>query len=150
MAKEIERKYLVTDSAYHRQASRHEEITQGYLSTAVDATVRVRIKGSMAFLTIKTRNIGATRDEWEYPIPLADARDMLSAPGCSAVISKTRYYVTHKGLTWEVDEFHGHHQGLVVAEVELPREDTPVEKPEWVGEEVTGDPRYYNSSLAQI
>lgn len=149
MAKETERKFLVTDTSYRRLAHNHEEITQGYLSTAPDATVRVRIKGSMAFLTVKTRNIGATRDEWEYPIPPGDARDMLSAPGCSAVIDKTRYYVNHGGLTWEVDEFHGRHEGLVVAEVELEREDAPYEKPPFAGDEVTGDPRYYNSTLAR-
>ena len=148
MAKEIERKYLVTDDSYRSLAASRAEISQGYISAEPDHTVRVRISGSRGFITVKTRNIGAVRNEWEYEIPLADARAMLAA-ACSSVLSKTRYIVpATDGLRWEVEEFHGCLDGLVVAEIELPREDYPVDSPAFIGREVTGDTRYYNSNLA--
>lgn len=148
MATEIERKFLVTDSSYRAEAVRKTDISQGYLSADPDATVRVRIAGEHAWLTVKSRNTGATRGEWEYAVPKADALEMLSRCCGTRVLEKTRYIVpAANGLRWEVDEFHGALEGLVVAEIELPAEDTPFEKAPFIGEEVTGDPRYYNSSL---
>lgn len=111
------------------------------------ATVRVRIAGDRAFLTVKGVNDGAVRDEWEYGIPLGDARQIVARCASGAIIEKTRWLVDFGGFRWEVDEFHGDNSGLVVAEIELPSADTPFDLPPFVGKEVTGDPRYYNSSL---
>ncbi len=148
MAKEIERKFLVMNSKYKELATDSCDMAQGYLSTDIDATVRVRISGDGALITVKSRNRGAVRDEWEYAIPVDDARQMLAI--CKGnVIEKTRYYVPEGELTWEIDEFHGVHSGLVVAEIELPDADYPVTFPSFVGKEVTGDPRYYNSTLSK-
>lgn len=148
MAKEIERKFLVINSTYKVLATDSRDMAQGYLSSDIEATVRVRISGDKAWITVKSRNRGAVRDEWEYEIPVNDAREMLAI--CKGkVIEKTRYYVPDGGLTWEIDEFHGEHAGLVVAEVELPDADYPVSLPTFVGDEVTGDPRYYNSTLSK-
>lgn len=148
MAKEIERKFLVKDDTYKALATGKCNMAQGYLSTDIDATVRVRISGDNAWLTVKSRNRGAVRDEWEYAIPVADARQMLAI--CKGkVIKKTRYYVPAGDLTWEVDEYHGVHDGLVVAEIELLSADHPVSLPPFIGEEVTGDPRFYNSTLSK-
>ncbi len=149
MAKEIERKFLVTDQKYKNLANREEEIAQGYISVDPDRTVRVRIKGCKAYLTVKTRNHGMTRNEWEYSVPVEDAREML-AECCGNILSKTRYYVpAGNGLTWEIDEFHGVHEGLTVAEIELPAENAAFSLPAFIGKEVTGDPAYYNSSLSK-
>ena len=149
MAKEIERKFLVRNDSYKAFAVGNDEIAQGYISTDPDGTVRVRLKGEKAFLTVKTRNQGCVRNEWEYEIPAADARQMLeNCRGC--IISKTRYYIpADDGLQWEVDEFHGTRQGLTVAEIELPSEDTAFAIPSFIGDDVTGDPAYYNSSLSK-
>lgn len=149
MATEIERKFLVTNSSYRSLSVSSHYICQGYLSTDADATVRVRISGDRAWITVKSRNVGAVRGEWEYEIPAADARAMMEACCGSRMIEKTRYVVdAGAGLRWEVDEFHGRHSGLVVAEIELPAADTPFSKPDFIGEEVTGRPEYYNSALA--
>lgn len=149
MAKEIERKFLVTDQKYKNLANRDEEIAQGYISVDPDRTVRVRIKGCKAYLTVKTRNHGMTRNEWEFSVPVEDAREML-AECCGNILSKTRYYVpAGNGLTWEIDEFHGAHEGLTVAEIELPAENVAFSRPAFIGKEVTGDPAYYNSSLSK-
>lgn len=149
MAKEIERKFLVKDSAYRAIATTKYHIVQGYLNADPDATVRIRISDRQAFITVKSRNRGAERHEWEYPIPVGDAHQMLSLCRVSGVIDKTRYIVeASAGLRWEIDEFHGKLQGLVVAEIELPQADMAFELPDFVGREVTDDPRYYNSSLA--
>ena len=148
MAKEIERKFLVVGDSYKALATMSDEIAQGYLSTEPDRTVRVRIKGGKAFVTVKTRNQGITRNEWEYEIPVADACEMLGC--CGTVLRKTRHYVpAGEGLTWEVDEFHNPQPGLTVAEIELPSEDTPFAIPSFIGKEVSGAPAYYNSSLAK-
>lgn len=152
MAKEIERKFIVNNKSYREIAQHCHEICQGYLSTDPDATVRVRILDDKGFVTIKTRNQGCVRNEWEYAVPLVDACQMMEA--CKGrTIEKTRYIVVPeddvKGLRWEVDEFHGRLQGLVVAEIELPSPDTPFETPSFIGREVTGDARYYNSSLSE-
>lgn len=146
MGTEIERKYLVRGTEY-RALAPGVACRQGYLCTDPAHVVRLRIIGDRALLTIKGPTEGATRAEFEYAIPLGDARELLAM--CEMpLIEKTRYTVPHAGLAWEVDEFHGANAGLVVAECELQAEDQPVDKPEWVGEEVTGDARYFNSSLA--
>lgn len=147
MAKEIERKFLVTDSSYRDMASAERHIVQGYLSRDPRATVRVRIADGRAWLTVKGRNDGAVRDEWEYEIPVSDARDMLGRCAAGRVIEKTRYIVDYGGRSWEVDEFGGELSGLTVAEIELDSADEQPELPPFVGDEVTGDPRYYNSAL---
>lgn len=150
MAKEIERKYLVTNSAYREAAVSSTPIRQGYLSRDPARTVRIRLKGDRAYLTVKGFTHGCVRDEWEYPIPVADAREMLDSLADGMVLSKTRYVVPVGDLAWEVDEFHGSLAGLVVAEVELPSADCVIDVlPAFVGREVTGDSRYYNSSLAE-
>lgn len=147
MAKEIERKFLVTDTSYREAATASIGIAQGYLCREPDTTVRIRVADNCGYITVKSRNHGATRHEWEYPISVDDAREMLAL--CSGVLSKTRYIVPDSaGLVWEVDEFGGALSGLVVAEIELPSEDTPFAIPPFVGREVTGEPEYYNSNLA--
>lgn len=148
MALEIERKFLVVNSDYRTSAVAVKSIAQGYLCTDPDTTVRVRIAGSEAFLTVKSRNRGAVRGEWEYEIPLEDARELMACCG-KRTLEKKRYIVeAENGLRWEVDEFGGRHAGLVVAEIELPSEDTPFALPSFVGQEVTGDVAYYNSTLS--
>lgn len=144
MAKEIERKFLVTDTSYRDIADRSSHITQTYLSANPDATVRIRVTDNRAFLTIKGRNSGAERDEWEYEIAKTEALEMLERCSHTPVIEKTRYGVGR----WEVDDYHGALAGLTVAEIELERYDELITLPHFIGKEVTGDPRYYNSALA--
>ena len=148
MGKEIERKFLVTDSAFRLMARESIAIRQASISVNPDATVRVRVGGDMAWLTVKGRNHGAERDEWEWPITVDEACEMAERLAGGWSIDKTRYLVDWQGRTWEVDEFHGRHEGLVLAEVELPAADADVELPPFVGMEVTGDPAYYNSTLS--
>ncbi len=151
MAKEIERKYLVDDMSFINQACGKRHIVQAYLSVNPDATVRVRIADDKAYLTVKSRNKGAVRNEWEYEIPVDDASQMIDTCAQSNIIDKTRYLVpAEHGLTWEIDVFHGQHTGLVVAEIELPEPAYRISLPSFIGDEVTGDPKYYNSSLAGI
>lgn len=151
MSKEIERKFLVKDQSFMTQAVGQTDMAQGYLSTDADATVRVRIAGGQAWITVKSRNRNAVRDEWEYPVPADDASSMLRSCCGTRIIEKTRYIVpAGNGLKWEVDVFHGRHDGLVLAEIELPAEDTPFDIPAFIGEEVTGDVRYYNSVLSGV
>ncbi len=151
MSKEIERKYLVRGSSYRHQAIQKKDMMQGYLSLDPDATVRIRIVGDKAFITVKSRNIGAVRNEWEYPVPVEEAKEMLRSCCKSRLIEKTRYIVeAPHNLKWEIDEFHGSLDGLVIAEIELPDEDFEVALPDFIGEDVTGNPRYYNSSLASL
>lgn len=146
MATEIERKYLVKNDSYRDMASESVHIIQGYLNRDPDRTVRVRVKGEHAFLTIKGRNKGAARLEFEYPIPSEDARQLIRL--CDGrVIDKIRHIVPYGGFTWEVDEFLGDLSPLIVAEVELDSPDQDPPLPPFTGDEVTGDPRYYNSSL---
>jgi adenylate cyclase len=146
MSIEIERKFLVCDDGW-RSLAQGAPLRQGYLSSHPDRTVRVRIEGSTAMLTIKGRTVGATRGEWEYPIPLDEATLLLDRVCERPIIDKTRYRIAHQGMLWEVDEFHGDNAGLVVAEIELAAEDQPFDKPDWVGAEVTHDSRYFNASL---
>ncbi len=149
MAKEIERKFLVKSNDYKDFAKAKHHIQQGYLSTRKEATIRVRIKDNFAFLTIKGINAGITRDEWEYPIPMNDAIEMLKLCD-NNIVEKQRYVVEFEGYTWEIDEFHGVHEGLIVAEIELTDEKKTFPIPSFIGEEVTGNVNYYNSTLAGI
>lgn len=147
MAKEIERKFLVSGD-FDAYVTEHHRIAQGYLNTDPDRTVRVRLLDDRGYITVKGRNEGCVRCEWEYEIPSADAAEMLGI--CNGGIEKIRNIIpAGNGLVWEVDVFGGRHKGLVVAEIELPSADTPFARPEWLGEEVTGDPAYYNSTLAK-
>jgi len=147
MGTEIERKFLVRGEFRHL-ATRQTRIVQGYLSSVPERTVRVRIKGEKGFITIKGIGSasGASRFEWEKEVPVEEVRELLAIcePG---VIDKTRFLIPAGPFTFEVDEFYGDNEGLVLAEIELPTEDEEFEHPEWLGEEVTGDARYYNSML---
>lgn len=148
MAKEIERKFLVKDDSYKDVASGKKHIIQGYLSTEIKATIRVRIVDDNAFLTVKGKNDGAVRDEWEYPIPVKDATEMLDRLTTGTVIEKTRYIVDYEGKRWEIDSFKSPVAGLVVAEIELTSPDERFAIPPFIGKEVTGDLAYYNSAIA--
>ena len=148
MAQEIERKFLVLDDSFKHEAFSKSHIVQGYICSERGRTVRVRIRDDRAYLTIKgpSENGGLSRYEFEREIPLEDGRQMmqLCEPG---IIDKTRWLVKSGNHTFEVDEFHGANERLVVAEVELANEDEPFKKPHFIGKEVTGDRRYYNSQL---
>ena len=148
MAKEIERKFLVASDAWRAAATGSKRIVQGYLSDGHGVTVRIRIfDDARAVLTIKAGGTVLSRDEYEYDVPLADGRELV-AHAEGRVIEKRRHAVPYAGRDWEVDVFEGRHAGLVLAEIEMESEDAEVELPDWVGEDVTGDPRYYNSALA--
>lgn len=146
MAYEIEHKYLVINDDFRKMATGKLEIRQGYLNRNPDRTVRVRTLGNNGYLTVKSRNHGAKRLEFEYQIPFNDAQEILNLaePG---IVEKTRWIVPFDGLVWEVDEFHGSQSGVVVAEVEIPEDGVAYEKPPFVGQDITGDPSYYNSNL---
>ena len=146
MAQEIERKYRVTGDGW-RDPGSGVPYRQGYLSTVAERTVRVRLIRDKGYLTIKGLTVGATRAEYEYEIPADEASEMLDNLCERPLIEKTRYRVEHQGLVWEVDEFDGDNAGLIIAEVELDEEDQEIVLPDWVGEEVTGDLRYYNANL---
>lgn len=146
MPLEIERKYLVTGDAWREQAT-GRQYRQGYLSSDPERSVRVRLADEQAWLTIKGRSRGAARVEYEYSIPAEQAREMLDSLCLQPLIEKTRYQVVYSGMTWEIDEFSGDNDGLVIAEVELESEEQAFDLPPWAGEDVTGDPRYYNASL---
>ena len=145
MATEIERKFLVQGTQWRNEAG--TRIKQGYLNRDKARTVRVRVRGDQAFLTVKGLTQGASRAEFEYEIPLADAEELLKLSD-GPLIEKTRYVVVHDGSKWEVDEFQGDNSDLVVAEIELQSKDEQFSRPPWLGREVTDDSRYYNSSLA--
>ncbi len=145
MAREIERKFLVNGFSWRTPAG--IRIRQGYLSTDKERTVRVRTVGGRAFLTIKGSPVGLARPEFEYAIPVHDAVTLLDQLCPRPLIEKTRHRVVFQGHTWEVDEFSGANNGLVLAEIELADEDEAFARPEWLGEEVTHDPRYYNAAL---
>ena len=146
MGIEIEHKFLVKNDSYRSMAVSESEIMQGFLSRIPERTVRVRVRGDKGFITIKGKGSGAAHPEFEYEVPLDDAKQMLSL--CEPpVINKTRYIVMHDGNRWEVDEFHGELQGLVIAELEVVSEEYRFSLPPFVGLEVTGDRRYYNSQL---
>jgi len=146
MGKEIERKFLVRGDVW-RSLATGTAYRQGYLNSAKERTVRIRTIDDRAFLTVKGLTVGATRAEYEYEIPVADCDAMLDALAEKPIIEKKRYKVPLEGLTWEIDEFFGDNTGLIVAEVDLKSEGQTFRKPEWAGEEVTADPRYFNSNL---
>ncbi|MDG1873148.1 MAG: CYTH domain-containing protein [Mariniblastus sp.] len=145
MGTEIERKFLVTDDSW--KTSEPVYYCQGYLNRDKYRTVRVRIAEDQGFLTIKGPTVGATRSEYEYVIPLEDAQELLGL--CDKpLVEKYRRIIRYKGMSWEVDEFLGDNQGLVVAEIELDSESQAFDLPTWVGKEVTNDPKYFNSRLS--
>ena len=146
MPLEIERKFLVTGDDWREQAT-GRQYRQGYLSSDPERSVRVRLADEQAWLTIKGRSRGATRVEYEYTIPAEQAREMLDSLCLQPLIEKTRYQVEYNGMTWEIDEFSGDNEGLLIAEVELESEGQVFDLPPWAGDDVTGDPRYYNASL---
>jgi len=155
MGIEIERKFLLADDSWRAGVARSERIAQGYLvgvraleSGDAHASVRVRLAGEQAWLNIKSATLGIERAEFEYPIPIEDATQMLSTL-CDGVLEKIRHYVTVDGALFEVDEFLGENQGLVVAEVELPSVDSPFPRPAWLGREVSAQVRYYNVNLIE-
>ncbi len=148
MSQEIERKFLVEDDSYRQMASSSSRIVQGYICRTSGRTVRVRIRGRKGYLTIKgpSPDGGISRYEWEHEIPVDEARELMRL--CeSGVIDKVRYLVPFEGHIFEVDEFFGDNEGLVMAEVELETVDEAFERPPFLGKEVTGDRRYYNASL---
>lgn len=146
MAKEIERTFLVDDDSFKNMSVFKVHILQGYLNRDPERTVRVRILNDNAFLTVKGKTKGCERDEFEYEVPLEDGLQMMDM--CSGrILDKTRYLIPFEGLTWEVDEYHGDLEGLVVTEVELESADQKITLPPFAGKEVTGDPKYYNSQL---
>ncbi len=150
MAQEIERKFLVKSDVYKSASFKNTHIIQGFLSSVPERTVRIRIKGEQGFITVKgiSNESGVSRYEWEKEILLKEANELLKIcePGN---IEKTRFEVAFGKHTFEVDEFYGKNEGLVVAEVELSSEDEVYEKPDWLGEEVTGELKYYNSMLVK-
>ena len=147
MATEIERKFLLRDETWRTEVSRSRDIVQGYLANTALASIRVRLSGSTASLNIKSMTLGAVRSEFDFPIPVADARILLDQLCVRPLIEKTRHDVARDGDLFEIDEFRGENLGLVVAELELAEESRQFERPPWLGEEVTDDPRYYNINL---
>ncbi|MCG8055120.1 MAG: CYTH domain-containing protein [Candidatus Thiodiazotropha endolucinida] len=149
MALEIERKFLVVNDKWRDSVISEAVIKQGYLATTEQANVRVRVDGDEANINIKGRTVGISRREYEYPIPLDEAQELLDHLVSGAAIDKVRYKVRCGEHIWDLDLFHGANQGLVMAEVELGREDEAFVMPEWAGEEVSGDTRYYNANLVK-
>jgi adenylate cyclase len=150
MGTEIERKFLLKSDAWRNEVTESTRLVQGYLLRGDKSAVRVRIKDDVAELNIKHTQDGINRLEYEYEIPLADAREILDEVAQKPLIDKTRHHVVHDGHLWEIDEFYGENAGLVVAEIELARADEPFEKPAWLGQEVSLDQRYYNSNLSKL
>ncbi len=148
MPLEIEHKFLVNSTAY-RTLAEPVRYRQGYLAVLPEKVIRVRTVGDKGFITIKFRVTSLTRIEYEYEIPLVDAEKMLNIMCIGLLIEKVRYQISFKGFTWEVDEFKGENEGLIVAEIEVKKEEEIFIKPGWVGEEVTNDPRYINSNLSK-
>ena len=149
MATEIERKFLVNNESWRQEANSGTEFIQGYLVGSGKASVRVRIEGDEAFINIKSATLGIYRQEYEYPLPIDDARELLYNLCDKPLIEKTRYLINAHDVCWEIDVFKGENAGLVVAEVELESEYQSFEQPAWLGKEVSDDPRYYNVSLVK-
>lgn len=146
MGLEIERKFLLKNEDWRSEIQESTTIKQGYLNTHIERTVRVRVKGNKGFLTIKGKTENVSRKEFEYEIPVEEAIAMIAL--CEQpVIEKTRNIIKQNGFTWEIDEFDGENKGLIVAEVELENEGQIIQLPNWIDEEVSNDPKYYNSSL---
>ncbi len=149
MGQEIERKFLVSDERWRTEADGGTRFRQGYLVGAEKASVRVRIEGAQANINIKSATLGIERQEFEYAIPLSDAEELLDTLCEQPQIEKTRYHLDHGDHVWEIDVFDGDNAGLVVAEIELSQADEPFQRPPWLGEEVSADPRYYNVCLVK-
>jgi len=149
MGVEIERKFLVADARWRESVTGSVRYQQGYLSRSSSSAIRVRTDGENAFLNIKSTTDGITRLEFEYPIPLADAEELLARVALRPLIVKTRHYLDFGGRRWEVDVFEAENAGLILAEVELEAAHARLDLPPWVGAEVSADPRYYNSSLSE-
>ena len=147
MATEIERKFLILNQDWQEYTKSELHIVQGYLATNEFSSTRIRIQNDEANINIKSATLGVTRTEFEYSIPVDDARLMLDNLCIKPVIEKTRFTVKHMDHTWEIDVFSGDNEGLIVAEIELSSADEDFEKPSWIGEEVSNDTRYYNSCL---
>lgn len=147
MAIEIERKFLIKNDSWRASADAGRKMRQGYFAGPQRASIRVRIEGDSANINIKSAEMGVKRQEFEYPVPIADAEQMLNSLCEFPQVQKTRYRVTHQDHVWEIDIFEADNQGLIVAEVELEAEDEDFALPPWVGEEVSDQPRYYNVSL---
>lgn len=150
MPSEIERKFLLQDESWRAQARCSMRIRQGYIIGSAKASVRVRVSGDSAWLTVKSATEGVSRAEFNYEIPASDAEQLIDTLCARPLIEKTRHFVDHGGRCWEIDVFEGDNAGLVVAEVELASEDERFELPPWAGEEVSDDPRYYNASLVNL
>jgi len=150
MGTEIERKFLLKSDVWRNEVKESMRLVQGYLLRGDQSAVRVRIKDDVAELNIKHTQDGINRLEYEYEIPVADAREILDEVAQKPLIDKTRHHVVHDGHLWEIDEFYGENAGLIVAEIELARADEPFAKPAWLGQEVSLDQRYYNSNLSKL
>jgi CYTH domain-containing protein len=148
MPTEIERKFLVTGDRW-REGAIGDRFQQGYITADKTKSVRVRVVGDRGFLTIKGQTVGVTRAEFEYPIPVEDALELLHTLCEPPLIQKTRYKIEYAGVLWEIDQFEADNAGLILAEVELSDANQPLELPDWVGKEVSHDPRYYNTNLAK-
>ena len=149
MAIEIERKFLTASDAWRARVERSTEMRQGYFCNTDRASLRVRVAGDKAAIGIKSMTRALRRNEYEYPVPLEEAMHMLDRMCQPAIIHKTRHYLHYQGHLWEIDEFHGDNAGLVVAEIELSHEDEAFVRPQWLGAEVSDDPRYLNFALAR-
>ncbi|MCP5450224.1 MAG: CYTH domain-containing protein [Gammaproteobacteria bacterium] len=149
MAVEIEHKFLVRDERWRREVERSVRMRQGYLTSDARCSVRVRVAGDQGHLNVKSGTLGIQRSEYEYPIPLAEAEEILDTLCEQPLLEKTRHFVRFGGHLWEIDEFEGDNAGLIVAEVELSRIDEPFDLPDWLGADVSHDIRYYNSQLAR-
>ncbi len=147
MAIEIERKFLLINDNWREDADDGIHIVQGYMSSNEKSSVRIRINGETANINIKSKTLGVERSEYEYPIPLQEAREMLENLCDKPFIDKTRYHVEFEGHEWELDVFCGDNEGLIVAEIELEDADQLIKLPDWVGKEVSDDPKYYNVCL---
>lgn len=150
MGQEIERKFLLDSDGWRAEVTGSQRLVQGYVSRGDKSAVRVRIKGERGELNIKHTLDGIHRLEYEYEIPLEDARELLDNVALRPLIDKIRHHVRHGDHLWEIDEFFGDNAGLIVAEIELGSADEPFDRPDWVGEEVSDDPRYYNSNLSKL
>lgn len=149
MATEIEHKFLLRDDRWRSQVERSARLRQGYLISDARCSVRVRVAESQGFLNIKSGTLGIQRSEYEYPIPLAEAEEILDTLCAKPLLEKTRHYLKFDQHLWEIDEFAGENAGLIMAEVELSRIDEPFARPDWLGKDVSHDIRYYNSQLAR-
>ncbi len=150
MATEIEHKFLIRDDRWRRQVESAVWMRQGYLTSDARCSVRVRVADGRGFLNLKSGTLGIQRSEYEYPIPLAEAEEILDTLCEKPLLEKTRHYLRHGEHLWEIDEFAGDNAGLIVAEVELKHPEEPFARPDWLGEEVSHDIRYYNSQLVRV